>query len=355
MKKNFACLILFGLFIQPLRAQYTPFFKEEFDDNKNNWFVGDVKKSSVELNSSKYSIYNDEGKNPIVSLIDLPFDEHKNYRIESNMEEGYIPYEESRCGIMFAAKDEKNGYGVFFNRYKWFYFVKIEGGKIKQLFFDVNHKNSMSVKITLEDWRWKFVVGDTTIYTCDPLPFMGHKAGFYSDQASIYANDFTIEEATPSNACPAPFIQQKFSEQLEKILCSAPRGFNELISGKATPVGGDSVWLDPSANIDGSTSHSIVKTKGSVRQYIISFNCPDSMNFDNAERLFDEVKDAINNSQFSCKKLKQDDVKENVSEKVQMDAQWFSTDKSDQYSLIELALHNSLKYYEVLIHVYADQ
>ena len=106
--------LLFLICLTPhVQAQYTLFFKDEFDDNKNNWFVGKVKKSEVQLQSSEYSIYNDEGKSPIVSLVDLPFDEHKNYTIESNMTEGYIPYEESLSGIMFAAKLYKNNSAFF--------------------------------------------------------------------------------------------------------------------------------------------------------------------------------------------------------------------------------------------------
>ena len=212
----------------------------------------------------------------------------------------------------------------------------------------------MNVKITLEDWRWKFVVGDTTIYTCDPLPFMGHKVGFYSDQVSFSANDLTIEEAAASNVCPAPFTQQNFNMQFEKILCNTSHGFSDLITGKVNIIGSDSIWLDPSVTIDGSTSHSIVKKKGSIRQYIISFNCRDSMNLDNAERLFSEVAKAITNGHYSCEKLEPDVVKQNVGNKVQMDLQWFSHDKSKVYSLVELALHNSFAYYELVIHVYAD-
>lgn len=116
----------------------------------------------MQFYNGSYCVYNDWGKSPIVSLIDLPFDEKKNYVIKSNMKEGYIPpYGNGRYGLMFAAKDEKNGYAVLFDDVASNHVVKIENGKITELYRNPNTTSKLEggeINIFLEDFQWQFMV-----------------------------------------------------------------------------------------------------------------------------------------------------------------------------------------------------
>jgi hypothetical protein len=78
------------------------------------------------------------------------------------------------------------------------------------------------------------------------------------------------------------------------------------------------------------------------------------MNFDQAERMFDEIAEAINNSHPSCYKLKQNPVKYNLSKEIQKDMQW-TADKPSPWLISELVLNNTLGYYQVVIHVFAEK
>lgn len=338
-------------------AQQKEIFKDDFDSNANNWFVGKIKKSAVELHDGNYAVYNDEGKNPIVSLVALPFDETKNnYTIQAEMTANYIPGE-GMYGVMFAAEDEKNGYAVLFNHWSFFRLVKIENGKIVELNLNTNSagkSENKSITIFLDDWQWKFMLDGNKIYSCDPLPWQGHKVGFYSSAESGYtASSLTVSESkATSNACPVTFTQEKFNEQLNKVACAAANNFKDILPPTATVVHSDSIWLDPVIAFDGAIDVSVVKIKGSTKQYMVVYQCHDSTDKDIAVRFFNELAKGIDKATFSCWSLTKSDVREDVNETIQRDLIWYSKKNSD-LALIELALHHASDHYETIIHLYA--
>lgn len=359
-------LILFLTFLSVhLHAQYSPFFKDEFDSNQNNWFEGEIKKSTVQFYNGSYCVYNDWGKSPIVSLIDLPFDEKKNYIIKSEMEEGYIPpYGNGRYGVMFAAEDEKNGYAVLLSQDAVCYFVKIENGKVTELNRNPNTGGNLKggvISIHLEDWQWEFKVDGTLMYSCPPMPWIGHKVGFYASGESGYsARNLLIVEGIPgAGPCPLPFTQEELNQALNKIICAAPDDFAAFTGNKSAGTENYDIWQPKDFTLNGTKDVFIAKKIAGTdekkgKDFLLMFECAETTDERILESFFDRFRGAINQVKPSCGVLKQRDVEENLADFLLKSVIWdiaVKTPSGNVPVIVELDLNKFESGYFLNVHV----
>ena len=331
----FSLLLFFSIHLQ---AQYKPFFTEDFSSNAHHWKES-AKKPFIAVSSNSYLMFNETGKQPLVSLIEIPFNDSKIYRIETWLKQGYTTEPDGgQFGVFFNAGDEKNGYAFVLHRYSQFKLLKFTNGKAAELAkgsCSINNSrgtwyNGDKVSIQLEKLFWKFFVNDTFVYSCLSYPWMGHKTGFYV--AAMTDMDMPeglrIFEAEPDvDLCPLPFSQEELNEQLGKIICAAPDDFMDMKGDLDFEKDDYSYWNPKNISVAGAQDMVLSKdnTGESLKKgmdFVVMFNCPVLTEYEPAMLFFDRFRTAINKMNPSCVVLKQNEVKEDLADFLPKSVTW---------------------------------
>jgi hypothetical protein len=323
---QFSVLLFLSLQVQ---AQYSPIFTEDFSSNTHNWKESG-KKPFLQVASNEYRIYNDEGKQAVVSLIDIPFDEQKIYSLETRIMQSYTPAPDGGLfGIIFNASDEKNGYIFALNGYSGFKLLQLTNGKPTELRAGDCYRldkrgtffNGDKVKINHENFFWKFYVNDSLAYACLALPWNGHKTGYYvSAQSGLTVKEgLLISQAEPvENPCPLSFSQQEWNDQLSRIICAAPDDFTEFQGEKDYNDGTNAYWKLKDIVVEWADDMFLTRdTTGNSnkmgKDFIIIFSCENSTDPFAMTVLFDNLLKSINIIDPDCIDLKQSKTFENLS------------------------------------------
>ncbi len=364
---------LFCLFLLAhtyLISQDIPFFGEDFANNAHQWKISS--RPNLYIDSNVYHLSNNEGGQPVVSIIDVPVEGHKNFSLETLLKQGLTPDREGGLyGIFFNAADERNGYAFVLNKkINAFKVLKFTNGMMTELSNGIgrmkddkalNDKGDQ-VTIVLRTDIWAFVVNDTIVYSCTPLEKMGNKMGFYvSAQSGLEVKGFNFFELkTIPGSCPIPFPQEQFNNAMSKIICAAPGDFSTVQGVYAGKISDNMYWQVKDILLVG-TYNKFISYGGPAQDlrkgndFNLVFECSDSSNLTLGRIFLNHLVDAVNNINPECCTMTYKDTQESVSANLIKAVRWEADISSSSEGIvpvqIELDLVKSGMKYLSFIHV----
>ncbi len=367
--KLFFLFCLIFLSCTYLNGQDIPFFGEDFANNTHQWKVSS--RPYLYIDSNLYHLSNDEGDQPVVSIIDVPVEGHKNFSIETQLKRGLTPDREGGLyGVFFNAADERNGYAFVLNKISGYKFLKFTNGNMTEVSNGMDRMkddkalnyNGDKVTIVLRTDIWAFVVNDTIVYSCTPQEVIGNKMGFYvSTQSGLEVKGFNFFDLKNiPGSCPIPFTQEQFNTALNKIICAAPGDFSNVQGQYAGKISDNLYWQVKDILLDG-TSNKFITYGGPTQNlrkgndFNLVFVCSDSANLTLGLIFLNHLVDAVNLVKSDCGTLKYTDTQESITDLLIKAVRWEADIKSGSQGnvsvLIELDLVKSENKYLSFIHV----
>ncbi|MEP6647618.1 MAG: hypothetical protein ABJC12_11075, partial [Saprospiraceae bacterium] len=263
MTSRFRILLFCFGFPISLPAQNQSFFVEDFSSNDHQWKVS-ATKPFLGVASNEYQIYNEEGKKPVVSIVQIPFEEEKKYVIETEIKQTYTSApDEGLFGICFGGTDEKNGFAFVLDRSYNCMLLQMLDGKNTEIWrapckrLDTNSTfyTGDKLRVSLGQTVWYYYVNDSLAYTTDPFPWMGHTAGFYvSGMSGLEAHYFNIAETDlKKESCSVAYITANIRKSLNTAICALSGNLEEVLGDFDYDYNEAKYWKVKNAEIEGSS------------------------------------------------------------------------------------------------------
>jgi len=168
------------------------FYEENFDDNKNNWFLFNTDEASASIDKGAYQIHNKRDSNPLFVLHHYDFPHEADFIIEAFI----MPVKRSRkysYGFLLGAKDVLNNYAFQIgsnNSYSIKLFIDgiefvVADGKVRTGVIKRNSVNT--IKIIKQGSEASFYINDVFLDIIANVDFYGNKVGFIVEGATKIA------------------------------------------------------------------------------------------------------------------------------------------------------------------------
>ncbi|MEO6130650.1 MAG: hypothetical protein ABIQ02_02295 [Saprospiraceae bacterium] len=353
-----------------MSAQNDNFFLENFGSNIHQWKLSE-KKPYFGISHNEYQIYNDEGRKPVVSIIQIPFDEEKKYRIEAEVKQTYTPAPDGGSfGIYFGGSDEKNGYAFVLDRSYNCMLLQMIDGKTTEIWrapckrFDAKGTFYSGDKLTLSlgQTLWYFYVNDSLAYTTAPFAWMGHTVGFYvSGMSGLEAHYLNIGETDLKAAsCGVAYTSENFRKSLKTAVCALSGNLEEVLGDFDYDYNEGKYWKVKNAEFEGSSDIYIAEGGDSQkycrgREMIVQFKCQDSKDFEIHMDQMDTFRKEINQVSPPCCELNITHTYEHLTAKLIKAIQWEGVIKNSLDELIPIMVELDLliigSEYSVNVHI----
>jgi hypothetical protein len=363
-------LILFALFFVNIsRGQETLLLKETFDNNSRAWFTNSSKKGGAQVADGKYTLFNLKGKQPLISLQEIPLDQGKEIHISIKTIKGeYGKTYEAGYGIFFGSSDEKNGFLFLGNEYNNFTITQWENGLQKSGFYGINltetaeKQDNHTLNIIIKPTEWSFFADGRKIMTAVARPFYGNKVGVYAMDVNCSFDDLeiTMKDAAPE-PCPFPGPKEELVKVLQTVLCSLHNDFADYVGIQInSPSEKVKVWNTRNLSLTGSSSMGFAvneNDKKSTKQFVITYKCPNHFDRENALYLYRQLEEIIRSTKPPCGKyLKYDNVTYYEKESLNLGTGWIAEIDSPEnrtiWGNVILNMINDKNEYMIQIGVY---
>lgn len=196
--KNIPLIIIQIFFVfGTLNAQMTQIFRDDFNDNSNNWNV----KENSKIQNGNYYHSCDSKFIFQMSFQQLYFNDKKNYYIETRVKQ-VNGAENKGYGIVWGSSSWKNSLIFDIASEGWFRIYGYRDGKLfyikkasskKSLIKPKSAYNILAIK-KVGDYMY-FYINGTKVFTTSSYPFFGSYSGLIVDQNSEMAADYFLIKA----------------------------------------------------------------------------------------------------------------------------------------------------------------
>lgn len=195
-------LILACLFLSlSVDAQRIIRFRDDFENNENNWSEGSSEKTATKVVYGHYELYHKRSSGGYTFYRDFFMDQTADFYMESKMMQT-IGENNHGYGILWGGKGGNDCYNFLISSNGYFTVGQWKGGKYTALkswtkVSNINPKYQYNiVAVKRKSGKLYFYVNGDQVYSINDLSFMGYKFGFNLKAAMKVKADYLVLEYT---------------------------------------------------------------------------------------------------------------------------------------------------------------
>ncbi len=188
-------------------------FRDNFDNNSNDWWTGTADEYSATVRNGAYRISHFEESGQWFFFKSIPFASSGDYIIEANItqEAGITDH---GYGIIWGAKDANNAFCFIVNSGGSYLVYEYENGKYKTVKDWTSADNAVNpkgfnnkIQVRKSGTKWSFYVNDNFVYSMPVRGFYGDKLGFIiNNKMDIAATDVSVTSQRTYNNQSSNYI-----------------------------------------------------------------------------------------------------------------------------------------------------